>query len=501
MKEMGKQRRITEVLLGIFIALIILLALSPLCAHAATFYKSCTNKKQTFKVGKHTVVITPCPTQAPCTCSPCPTVKPCPTPAPCICVCPDQCPQPTAAPTPIPTPIPTPKPTPVPTPSPTPIPTGRTVGAMCSMYINANRDTASASDFDRANKERGYCDIVFTWWRNLPQQTWCPYMMQNSIVKYCGPYDNDLYIWKSDPVFNWMTINKSQWLLKNASGTLVGDMWDSGKTKTVTNIGFPDTRQWFIDYFKSPPPGAQWIGTYKERAWSARWLDDFGIRPINNNVWDMAPIDQRTGQVLTNDVWQGYRLEKLRALRADADANGFILVANILSDVFWTNFPNPNYTESLNLVDYAVFEILVANLDGNPVPESEWLRRVKNFQWIAKNSKATPVGTTEYGDFYYNLATVLLGCEPGKCMVWQQPLMTDSQINSLKALNLGNPVGDFTKAGCYIRQWERGLVVVNPMDSGSCSVPLTGAYKDLESGTPVSGSLLLSIKKAKILIQ
>ncbi|RJQ39519.1 MAG: hypothetical protein C4555_03160 [Dehalococcoidia bacterium] len=356
------------------------------------------------------------------------------------------------------------------------------------MYVGSTRDNASAADLDRANKMRGYCDVVFTWWQNLPQQTWCPYIMQNSTVKACGPYDNDGYIWKSDPVYtNYIVPQKPNWILKNASGTPVGDMWDSGKTKTVVNMGFPEARQWFINYFKSPPPGAIWTGTFKERVWSARWLDDFAIRPINNNVWDMAPIDGVTGITLTNDVWQGYRLQKLRALRADADANNIILLANLLGDPFWTNYPNPNYTEALNLIDYAVFEILVTNLDRNPVSEAEWLRRVKNFQWIAKNSRAVPVGTTEYGDFYYNLATVLLACEPGRCAVWQQPLMTDAQISFIKNLDLGTPQGDFGKAGCYVRSWTKGFVSVNPMDV-SCSVPWNGTTVTLQ---PKSGKVLV----------
>lgn len=419
-------------------------------------------------------------------CAPCPT-----NPPPVVC--------PSPAPTPVPTPVPTPIPTPVPTPVPTP---AKTVEAICSMYVNSNRDNASSQDLDRANKMRGYCSIVFTWWSSTPSQTWCPYIMDNSTVKYCGPYDNIGYIWKSDPVYNnYIVPQKPKWLLKNSAGTLVGDMWDSQKTKTVVNVGYTEAIQWFIDYFKSPPPGATWTGTYQERKWNTRWLDDFGVRPINNNVWDMAPIDQKTGITLTNDVWQSYRISQLRAMRTEADTHGFVYVANLLGDPFWTNLPNPNYTEAFNLLDYGVFEILVTNLDGSNQPESEWLRRVKNFQWIAKNSKMIPVGTTEYGDFYYNLATVLLACEPGKCSVWQQPLMTDAQINNIKTLDLGVPLSDYTKAGCYIRSWSKGLIVVNSMDGGNCSVSLTGTYKDLETGTIYSGSISVKSKDGQILIK
>lgn len=404
--------------------------------------------------------------------------------------------------TPVPTPVPTPIPTPVPTALPTPVPVAsKTVDSMCSMYVNSTRDNASSTDLSRANKMRGYCEIVFTWWNNLPAQTWCPYIMQNSVVKACGPYDNIGYIWKSDPVFkNYITPNQPNWLLKNSSGTLVGDMWDSAKTKTVVNVGYPAASQWFIDYFKAPGQGAWWTGTYTDRKWNARWLDDFYIRPISNNVWDMAPVNQITGQTLTNDVWQGYRLEQLKALRADADANGIILVANILSDVFWTNLPNAPYNEALNYVDYAVFEIMVSNLGGEIQSESEWLRRTRNFQWIAKNSKAVPVVTTEYGNFYYNLSTMLLACEPGKCMTWQQPIMTDAQIQKVSTLDLGSPVGDFTKAGCYIRSWSKGFVVVNPSEV-DCTVPLSGSYRNLETGIIESASTKLTKKTGKVLVK
>ena len=108
---------------------------------------------------------------------------------------------------------------------------------------------------------------------------------------------------------------------------------------------------------------------------------------------------------------------------------------------------------------------------------------------------------TDYGDYWYNLASGLLACEPGKCMFLQQNMPPDSVLAKIGDLDLGTPGSDYTKAGCYLRPWTNGLVIVNPMDSGSCSVPLSGSFKDLETGNTVSGTVTVKMKDGKVLVR
>jgi hypothetical protein len=156
----------------------------------------------------------------------------------------------------------------------------------------------------------------------------------------------------------------------------------------------------------------------------------------------------------------------------------------------------------MDLVDYALFEVFTSQYStGTPESEAVWQRRVKTAQDINKNRRATAVIGTDYGDYWYNLASGLLACEPGKCMFWQQNLPPDAVLAKVGDLDLGAPGSDYTKAGCYIRPWTNGLVIVNPMDSGSCSVPLSGSYRDLETGSTVSGTVTVKMKDGKVLVK
>jgi hypothetical protein len=361
-------------------------------------------------------------------------------------------------------------------------------------------------------KIKSYCDIVLTWWDTLPSQTWCPYIMGNSEVEYCGPYDDWGYMSNVDnpdaynlggDIFNQYVLKyHPEWQLKSSSGEPTMDMWTAHEA--ALDWGNPDYVKFFIGYFKQVPDSVyngRWKGTFEERKWNLRFLDNFVIRAIDNNAWNNTPINPRTGKAMTNDERSADVLKAMRTLRAEADEIGLRYFANVYSDVMADYFSYPVYAQLMDLVDYALFEVMVADMNGNPVSESVWLTRVKTAQAIAKNTRAIPVITTEYGDFWYNVATMLLACETGKCMTFQQPIMTGSQIDTLKDLDLGMPVADFRKEGCYIRPWTKGLVAVNPADSGTCSVSLTGKYKELETGNTVRGELVIKNKEGKVLVR
>lgn len=430
----------------------------------------------------------PCPTQKPSVVCLATTLTPIPLPAP----------KPTVQPAPISTPVPAPVPTPSPVSPPAAQPTEETVDFACTTYWNyGHRDNAGSSVLSQVNKLRSYCNIVLTWWESSPGQTWCPYIRHNSTVKFCGPYDNWGYMRTDRELYKNYGI---KWQLKNSSGQPTMNMWTANEA--ALDWGNPAFAQFFIDYFRQPPPGiSEWTGTYQERAWNLRFLDNFVIDTIDNYAWANTPVNPRTGKAMTNAEREEDVLRAMRTMRSEADAQGIRYIANVWSDVISDYFSKPIYSELMNLVDYALFEVMVDDGNGNPVSESVWLNRVKIAQAIAKNNRAVPVITTENGDFWYNVATMLLACEPGKCMTFQQPIMTDSQIQKLSTLDLGTPVSDFAKAGCYIRSWTKGLIAVNPMDSGSCHVALSGSYRDLETGRTVSGTIQISNKDGKVLVE
>lgn len=474
------------VLVAFIVILTLGIALLPThCAYAATINLKCGQKVRDNRSKNYY--------QAPACPKPCPTQKPSD-----VCLAPTPTPIPLPAPKPTvqPAPISTPVPAPVPSPSPAPA-SGNTIDFACTTYWNyGHRDNAGNTVLSQVNKLRGYCNIVLTWWESSPAQTWCPYVRHNSTVKFCGPYDDFGYLKTADALYDDVKNNHPEWLLKTSSGKLVMNMYTPNETPP--DWGNPTWVQYFINYFAKPSVKGQ--NTFTERAWNLRFLDNFIIYTIGD-LWIGTPINPRTGKNMTNAERAVDVQNAMRTLSQWGDANGVKYMANIWGDVTSDYFSKPIYSELMNLVDYALFEVMVDNGNGTPVSESMWLNRVKIAQAIAKNNRAVPVITTENGDFWYNVATMLLACEPGKCMTFQQPIMTDSQIEKLSTLDLGTPVSDFAKAGCYIRSWTKGLIAVNSMDSGSCHVALSGSYRDLETGKTLSGTIQIDSKDGKVLVE
>lgn len=399
------------------------------------------------------------------------------------------------------------------TPPPTPVsepkksgPKDETIDLACSTYSLPNRDTANSSQLDQANKIRAYCTLVLTWWSSLPRQTWCPYILHNSTVKHCGPYDNYGYMdSRNDPggwnlagdIYNKYVLPKlPQCPLKNSSGQVAYNPFINWEVDALQK-GNPECVDFFMDYFEQVPESVyngKWKGTYTDRKWNLRFLDNFYVWGTEW-YWNNAPS-------LSRDQQEKDALAGAKRVRERADAIGVKLFANIWNDVESEYFKRPVYPELMDIVDYALFEVFTSKYStGTPESEAVWQRRVKTAQAINKDRKATAVIGTDYGDYWYNLASGLLACEPGKCMFWQQPLPPDSVLAKVSNLDLGTPGSDYTKAGCYLRPWTNGLVIVNPMDSGSCSVPLSGSYKDLETGSTVSGTVTVKMKDGKVLVR
>lgn len=458
----------------ILIIAILGMALFPTqCAHAAIYNLKCGEKRQDLR-SRNWYYAPKCP--SPCPQCPQPTAAPVPTPTP----------KPTATPVPVPTAVPTPVPTPIP---PQPPSTGKTLGFVCSTWWGyGNRATATSAQLAQVDKLRGYCDIVLTWWEWTAAQTWCPYVLNNSPVDYCGPYTDLGYLKTADNIYKDILSNHPSWLLKTSSGQLVMNLWTPNETPP--DIGNPAYVDYFINYFANPTSYAG-QDTFTQRKWNLQFLDNFVIRTINNNAWNSTPVNPRTGQNMTNEEREADFLKMMQKMRAWADANGVKYIVNVWSDVLSDYFGRAIYPQLMNLVDYALLEVMTDDGNGNYVSESVWLTRVKTAQAMAKNNRAIPVITIQYGNAWYNLASGLLACEPGKCMVWNQNMLSDDMITKLKALDLGNPKGDFGKVGCYIRAWDNGFIAANSM-TVPCTVTLAGSYRNVETGGTESGTVTLA---------
>lgn len=434
-------------------------------------------------------------------------------PAPTPVATPVPTPVPTPAATPVPTPAPTAPPAPLPTPAPTPAPGAvfPTVEIACASYTLPNRHVATSSDYVLADKIKDNCTIILSGWCAIPEQSWCPYFRDDSDVEYCGPYDNwgymntinnkDAWVVSGDIYNDYIIPNHPEWVLEDTDGDKVYNVW--GPQEHLMDHGNMDFIDFYFDFFIQVPSsvaGGRWKGTYTQKGWNMRFLDNFLVH--NPDAWSSMPVNPSTGNTFTrsqreDDVFSA--VARLRHL-ADTEAGGVKYFANIWSDVEYSYFDRDMYPELMQYLDYALFEAWTSNLDGQHVSEEVWLRRVMAAQDMIQNRRAEPVVQVEFGDFWFALSSLLLVRENGKGMIWSQSVLSDSTFQKMNNLDLGKPLTALSYLNnAYQRQWERGKVIVNPSDSGTVTISLGGNYRDYETGNIVS-SVTLSPKKGKILV-
>lgn len=432
-------------------------------------------------------------------------------------------PTPTPVPTPTPRPVTTPASTPVPTASPTqapaPVPTPApgavfpTVDLACSTYALPNRDLANSTQLNLAKKIRDNCKLVVTWWGTLPRQTWCPYIMDGSKTKFCGPYDNWGYMsslnnknaWNlgGDIYNDYILPKKPGWVIKNKNGGTVQNA--SNPNESMLDHGNMDFVDYYFDFFIQVPTsiaGGRWQGTYRDRAWNTRFLDNFIVYLFDGWGWSSRPVNPATGKEFTQDEREQDILSATARLRqlADTEANGLKYMANVYSDVEALYFNRNIYPELMQYIDYAMFEAWTCNLSGEPAPEDIWRRRVLAAQDMIQNRRAEPVVQVGVGDFWFAFSSFLLVRENGKGMIWSQEMFSDAMLLKLNSLDMGKPLQSMVYlSGAYQRNWERGKIVVNPNDTKTVTVSLGGNFKDLETGSIVN-SITLAPKKGKVFV-
>ncbi|MEW6146291.1 MAG: hypothetical protein AB1598_14855 [Thermodesulfobacteriota bacterium] len=387
------------------------------------------------------------------------------------------------------------------------------VNLACPAYALPDRTTAASDDLEEANKMKNNCAVILTWWNALPQQTWCPYMMEDSVVEHCGPYDNwgfmssinDKSTWNlgGDIYNDYILPQKPQWVLKDKNGNTVYNEWVA--QEHLVDHGNMDYVDFYFDYFIQVPStiaGGRWKGTYKERGWNLRFLDNFNVYLPVGWGWSAIPKNPATGNEFTREEREQDMLSAAMRMRqlADTEAGGLKYIVNVWTDVEAMYFDRDVYPELMQYMDYALFEAWTTNGDGSPVSEQVWLRRVLAAQDMVQNRRAEPVVQVEWGDFWFALSSLLLVRENGKGMIWSNKMYSDALIQQLSALDLGEPQDLFTFAdNVYQREWEKGKVIVNPSDDVTVEMPLDDSYRDAATGEMVT-AVTLPPKSGKILI-
>lgn len=99
--------------------------------------------------------------------------------------------------------------------------------------------------------------------------------------------------------------------------------------------------------------------------------------------------------------------------------------------------------------------------------------------------------------YWYAISSMMLACSSTN--TWGLP--AESYVSKFVGLDMGDPLSETTQAGCFVREWTKAMVIVNPMDSMSCSVALNGNYKDLNTGLVEGVFTIVGPKQGKVLVK
>lgn len=207
---------------------------------------------------------------------------------------------------------------------------------------------------------------------------------------------------------------------------------------------------------------------------------------------------------VTRAAWKTAMSDTLTTIRSYFTSQGDIILANVWGDATDWDLYSADvtyYRTQISKMDYALFEVGVSSY-GTGVPLSTTL--AKHYIDIAidynTNTTALVLWNTEYGDFWYNFVAGLFTCTSAKCGYWQQPPLSSTNITKVTTLNLGAPSGSYALAGCYYRNFTRGVAVAN-LTNTSCTFTLAaGNYTDWIAGGTVSGVQTLPAHSGKIYI-
>jgi len=222
------------------------------------------------------------------------------------------------------------------------------------------------------------------------------------------------------------------------------------------------------------------------------------------------PINPRTGKAFTNTDWLAADLQIIRAVKQALGTKPVMGNVTWTGINFWRNL-SATYSTLLKEPTFDGFMIEgFVNWGTGWLSEGDWKQSIDEIIWVEQNLprtksvivagdswKTIPTDTTRDEFALYCFASLMLGMSPTRnyyifegptggvldnnyCRVFSQWLHT---------LNFGNPLGAYytlgvTGAKVYIREFENGMVLVNPT-IGSVTVNLPKIYRTI-TGESVS---------------
>jgi hypothetical protein len=341
-------------------------------------------------------------------------------------------------------------------------------------------------------------------WTNLPssdQQQWFRDHWYRTIVY--SPYWDSRNSWYAQTwayedayaIYNPSTLASQhpEWILKDASGNKLYIPWGCSNgtcPQYAADIGNPGWRQYFIDLCKA----------VIAKGYKGLHIDDvnMGMTVGNGAGQDVAPIDPRTGEPMTDDAWKSYFAEFMEQLRAALPG------VEIAHNAVWFagggqhDGTNPYVAREIRSADFINLE-RGFNDGGLTGGTGSWsvfalMRFIDNVHsaggHIVVQGYAGDLASAEY-----NLAAYLL-ISDGRDLVSSSVASLPGQWWAGYDVDLGAAIGGrYLWNGVWRRDFTNGVVLLNEPGATTKSLGLGGTYTTT-SGQSVSGVTLTASRGA-----
>jgi hypothetical protein len=314
----------------------------------------------------------------------------------------------------------------------------------------------------------------------------------------CGCFDQRFY--------DSIATAHPEWFLRGPSGARVSTAIDQVGTQRefavdVGNMAFIDA---WADFA---------FAAMDRYGWDGVWADN--VLRGNFDSWSERPVNPRTGAPYGAAEYRKDVVRALQRLRTRFDQRGKLFVGNHSSSWYADTFDDPSTKEAIRAMHGVNVEDCVYTFNGSPHSESNWIAQLRYLDFANRNGVTTQcqgVGgaIADPAKRPFILASYLLT---------KEGMSNVAQLNNVGSwwsgfeTDLGAPLGGFTcldpaaglapTTSCpspgkiYVREWERGRVLVNPTASASVQVPLgrplllNGSTVDAVTLPPRSGAVLL----------
>jgi hypothetical protein len=307
------------------------------------------------------------------------------------------------------------------------------------------------------------------------------YLSLTDMDSRCGCFDQGFY--------DSFVQQHPEWILKDTSGNPVSTSNGIGRL-FATDIGNPAYVDAWADWALAAAEHWGWDGTFVDNVFRGYF-----------EGWSATPVDPRTGRPYTTPEYRTDILAAVRHLRRRFDAAGKMLVGNHTQAWQPSTFADPTTQAEVLALGGVEIEDCVYDLAGIPHAETDWVAQLVYLGYANQHGVRTvchggggAIGDPTKRD--YLLASYLLT---------KEALSDVSELNTVGdwwsglAVDLGAPQGGYAcldpdagfapAAACpttgkiYVRDWERGRVLVNPSADATVTVPLESGF--VLAGNPV----------------